>query len=80
MQYVLLTVTDSNDRIISYDSFTDRENYYKNTEIHLGKSCMCITCYDSELQDDVEDFFDILNEFTYDDSIELLEGVLEPCV
>lgn len=71
-QYVILTVTDNNFKVIKYSGIADYKNKYKNTEITTDRhSAECISL---SLYDDYEDFCDALANYK-DDGAEWLSAL-----
>lgn len=61
MQYVLITVTNSDKNIIKYNYFVDKFNKYKNTETIFNESEIAITLYEEV---EKEDFFEMVQYLT----------------
>lgn len=57
MNYVLITVTDSDKNIIKYNYFVDKFNKYQSAETIFNESEISITVYG---EDEKEDFMEII--------------------
>lgn len=61
MQYVILTVSNSEGIVFKYSACLDKEHKYTDTETYLqGLEGIAVTCYDN-----FEDFQDALTDYKY---------------
>lgn len=61
MNYVLITVTDSDKNIIKYNYFVDKFNKYQSTETLFNESEIAITLYG---EGEKEDFLEMVQFLT----------------
>ena len=70
MQYVLLTVTNTEEDIIAYDSVITAYQIYKNSRIRYNNTTIEIRIFDSSLRNE---FFQTIQYLTCEPDVKLLE-------